>query len=68
LPCRAAVIAAYCRYHCGEKKRKSTVLYNFILFCFGNDDREFDGEGKGNGNNNGNSYGDDWLLSVLWQW
>jgi hypothetical protein len=36
------------------KKRKSTVLHIFILFCFIDDDSEFDG--KGNSNDDGNGY------------
>ena len=63
LPCQAAVIAARRHYHCGEKKPKSTVLNIFILFCFVDDDSEFDG--KGNGNNVGDGYGNDLSLSVL---
>jgi hypothetical protein len=47
------------------KKRKSTVLHIFILFCFGDDNSDFDI--KGDGNNDSNGYGNDLSLSVLWQ-
>ncbi len=63
LPRPAAVVTACRHYHCGEKKRRSTVLHIFTSFCFGNDDSEFDG--KGDGNDDGNGYGDDSSLSVL---
>jgi hypothetical protein len=45
------------------KKCKSTVLHIFSLFCFVDDDSEFDG--KGNRNNDGNGYGNDLSSSVL---
>jgi hypothetical protein len=33
LPCWAAVVAACRHYHCGEKKRESTVLHIFVYFA-----------------------------------
>ncbi len=63
LPRRAAIVAACCCYHCGEKKHESTLFHICISFCFGDDDSEFDGEGDKN--NIGNCYGDDLSLSVL---
>jgi hypothetical protein len=46
-----------------KKKQNLTVLHILILFCFVDDDSEFDG--KSNGNNNGNGYGNDLSTSVL---
>jgi hypothetical protein len=63
LLCWAAGVAACHHYHCGEKKRKSTVLHTFITFCFCDDDSEFDG--KVDGNNDGNGYRDESSLSLL---
>jgi hypothetical protein len=45
------------------KKGKSTVLYIFPLFCFGNNNSEFDG--KCDSNNDGNGSGNDSSPSVL---
>jgi hypothetical protein len=63
--CRVAIVAACRRYHCGEKKRKSTMLYILISFHSGNEDGESHGEG--NDNDDGNGDGDDLSLFVSWQ-
>jgi hypothetical protein len=63
LPCRAAIVPACRCYHCGEKKRKSTVSHTLILFHFVDDDSEFDD--KCNSNDDGNDYGNDLSSSVL---